>query len=141
MNFRNNRLGVLALGISLVALFVAFGARFDGPRGWDEARGPRFAPNAATAPEPPRAPEPPVAPQAAQRGPAGEHGPWRHGWFGDDDRAGFEHRGWPMFGPFVVLGHIARFATALLLIGLGFRLLRRSRRDQGGPPSDRPFSA
>jgi hypothetical protein len=135
---RGNRLGIVALIVSVIALVVAISGRFDQPRVVVQTPG-----NVPQAAAPGQRFEQRddrelrgFAPGMGERGGRFEggygHGP-RHGGF---------------FGPFFWLSQLLKLAAAIALILLGLRLLRgprgpwggwRGRRGPwGGPPSSGP---
>lgn len=136
----NNRLGLIAVCLGVLALVVALGGL--GPRGVLNWAGRAGHGPFADAPVPPVAP---VAPSSRfERNEHGHHAPHfgprpeRHG------RGGFalghDWHGASSFGPFFPLGSPLRLAAALLMIGLGLHLLRGggSWRGPSDRPSDRP---
>ncbi len=138
----NNRLGIIAVCLSALALVVALGGR--GPLG-PFGRHARI--EHVRSIDAPMKPDPPFAPshevERHERGHRAPHfGPRHdrdgHGGFG----FGHKRHDRPFFGPFLMLGNALRFGAALLMIGLGLRLLRRSAGWQGPDdgPGDRPLS-
>lgn len=127
MESRGNRLGLIAVGLSLLALLVAFSGRASSPRISIEM------PQAPVAPSRPDvAPAAPAAPQPDGRaqdrrgwGGPGAHGPWER------QADGRHHH----VGPLFFLGGLFRTLVGLSLIGLGLRWLRnrRGRGGSGGP--------
>ena len=150
MNGRNRWLGYLAVGLGALALIVALGGRFSGPRmygggPWGDYRGP-VPGNQAQAPA---APQVPVAPQApapdhAQRDFGRHRGPGpREGQVAPDPRffdrgSDFRRHGghgyhWGPFGfPFMILRGLRDALVAGLLILIGLRLLRGRPGSSGG---------
>ena len=132
MDSRGNRLGVIALGVSLVALMVAFGGRWSAPSvtiqmpDSHEAAAPATpgAPAAAAAPAAPHTEADATERHQDMRGPWGR---------GPD-----EWRGRGGFGPFMFMAGVMRTLIGLALIGMGLMWLRRRRgpggwRGPGGP--------
>lgn len=156
MKSGSNWLGLIGVGLGLLALVVALGGRFGSPvtiqfpnggpmMGQTQRGTPRdfVVPNAPQAPQAPQVQPAPQAPghgEWAQRGPHGFEG-GSHSWrdVGPSHGMGRGHHG-GFFMPFF-MGGLFRFAVALGLIALGWRLLKRggsSGGNGGGTPPEGP---